>query len=155
MTVVSCRPWHRFLTLFAVAFFSIGCDDVLGPEKMPVAIVDGKVSQRGKPVTRGWIEFIPVDGAVGRMRSARLHSDGTFHATKVPVGVILIRLVNIDWEPIQMRRFFGVFSSPIRRSVSQNNNLPLEIDLADEYLKMTRSPPKEKSDEHPGERGER
>ena len=65
---------------------SIGCRDVLGPEKMPVATVDGKVSQRGKPVTRGWIEFVPVDGTVGRMRSAPLHPDGTFHATKVPVG---------------------------------------------------------------------
>jgi hypothetical protein len=122
---------------------------------MPVASVDGKVSQRGKPVTRGWIEFVPVDGTVGKMRSARIKPDGTFHATKVPVGLNLIRLVNIDWEPVQMRRIFGAFTSPIRRRITENENGPIEIDIVEEYLNLSRFPPKEKAVQPTEERGER
>jgi hypothetical protein len=155
MKLVSRRPWHLFLALCALALCAIGCGDILGPEKMPVAVVDGKVSQRGKPVTRGWIEFVPVDGTVGRMRSARLHSDGTFHATKVPVGLNLIRLVNVDVESFRIRRTLGAFSSPIRRTISENSNPQLEIDVIDEYLKFTQSPPKQEPIEPPDERGER
>jgi hypothetical protein len=122
---------------------------------MPVSNVDGRVSQRGKPVSRGWIEFVPVDGTVGKMRSARLESDGTFHATKVPVGLNLIRFVNINWDPIQMRRTFGAFSSPIRRQIADKDNPALEIDLAQEYLKLSRSPPRERPAQPTDERGER
>jgi hypothetical protein len=143
------------VALCAAALCSIGCGDVLGPEKMPVAAVDGKVSQRGKPLTRGWIEFVPVDGTVGRMRSARLNSDGTFHATKVPVGLNLIRLVNIDIDAFRIRRTLGAFSSPIRRKIAENSNPPLEIDVIDEYLKGAQAPLKQVPDHPPEERGER
>jgi hypothetical protein len=122
---------------------------------MPVEVVDGKVSQRGKPVTRGWIEFIPVDGTVGRMRSARLHRDGTFHATKVPVGLVVIRLVNVDVESMRIRRTFGAFTSPIRRTIALNQTAPLKIDVIEELLKLTQSPAKEKPGQPPDERGER
>jgi hypothetical protein len=155
MNLVRRRPWHRFLAACALVVCSIGCRDVLGPEKMPVASVDGKVSQRGKPVTRGWIEFIPVDGTVGRMRSARLRPDGTFHATKVPVGLNLIRLVNVDVDSVRVRHTFGVFSSPIRRTIAQNVNLPVNIDVIDEYVKSTQPPPREKPGQSPEARGER
>jgi hypothetical protein len=133
----------------------MGCGDVLGPEHMPVAAVHGKVTQRHKPVTRGWIEFVPVDGTVGKMRSARLDSDGSFHATKVPVGLNLIRFVNIDWDPIQMRRIFGTFTSQIRRQIAEKDNPTLEIDLVEEYLKLTRSPPRDRPGQPTDERPER
>jgi hypothetical protein len=156
MNVVCRRPWHRFVAVCAVLLFpAAGCGDVLGPETMPVASVDGKVSQRGKPVTRGWIEFVPVDGTVGRMRSARLHSDGTFHATKVPVGLNLIRLVNIDWDPIWFKRTFGAFTSPIRRVIRENDNPPLEIDIFMEYADLPRLAPKGKTGRPPDAGGER
>ena len=83
------------------------------------------------PVTRGWIEFVPVDGTVGRMRSAPLLADGTFHATKVPVGLNLVRLVNVDYDPKvlgpmanDLRRVFGAFTSPIRRKIALGRNPP-------------------------------
>jgi hypothetical protein len=154
MNVVSRGPWPCVLVLCASAFGLIGCSDVLGPEVMPVAEVDGRVSQRGKPVTRGWIEFVPVDGTVGKLRSAQLHADGTFRATKVPVGLNLIRFVNIDWDPVGMRRFFGAFTSPIRRTIAQKNNPPVEIDLADEYAMLTRSQAKSAPSKPAPERGE-
>src|SRR5262245_46975562 len=127
MNGARCRSWDLVLAPCALLLCAIGCGDVLGPEKMPVAKVDGKVSQRGKPVTRGWIRFVPVDGTVGKMRSARLDSDGTFHATKVPVGLNLIRFVNVDWNPIQLRRIFGAFTSPIRRQIAEIDNPAIEI----------------------------
>jgi hypothetical protein len=122
---------------------------------MPVAAVDGKVSQRGKPLTRGWIEFIPVDGTVGRMRSARLHSDGTFHATRVPVGNNVIRLVNVDVDSFRIKRTFGAFTSPIRRIIAENVNPSLDIDVIEEYLNYTQSPPKETAGQPADERGDR
>ena len=75
--------------LLARALLSVGCRDALGPEKMVTTTVNGTVTQAGKPLSRGWIEFIPVDGTVGRMRSARIQKDGTFHATKVAGGLQL------------------------------------------------------------------
>ena len=152
MSPVNRFPWRRFLALCLLLVFSISCRDVLGPEKMPVAVVDGKVSQGGKPVTRGWIEFVPIDGTVGVMRSAQLRADGTFHATKVPVGLNLIRLVNIDVDSNRIRWKFGAFTSPIRRTIALNTNPPVNIDVVEEYLKLTQSPPKDKLSDERGAR---
>jgi hypothetical protein len=147
MKAVRRRLRPGFLASFALIFCSIGCHDILGPEQMPVATVDGKVSQRGAPITRGWIEFVPVDGTVGRMRSAPLRGDGTFHAIKVPVGRNLIRLVNVDYDPKvlgpvahELRRVFGAFTSPIRRTIALDRNPRLDVDIAEEYVKLTRQP---------------
>jgi len=147
MKPVRRRHWPSFLASLALIFCSIGCHDVLGPEQMPVATVDGKVTQRGIPITRGWVEFVPIDGTVGRMRSAPLRRDGTFHATKVPVGLNLIRLVNVDYDPKvlgpmahDLRRVFGAFTSPIRRTIALDRNPLLDVEIAEEYVKMTRQP---------------
>jgi hypothetical protein len=108
---------------------------VLGPEKMVTTTVLGSVSLGGKPVSQGWIEFVPVDGTVGRMRSARIQKDGSFHATKVPVGINLIRLVNTDIENFDLRHGFGSFASPIRRTIADQSGARVRIDVIDEYLK--------------------
>ena len=115
-----------------------GCRDALGPERMPVATVDGRVTEKGRPVSKGWIEFVPVDGTVGRLRSARLRRDGTFHATSVPVGLNLIRLVDADIDP-RARRVFGAFNSPIRRRISEHPDKSIEIDIIDEAVKFKNS----------------
>jgi hypothetical protein len=152
MKGVPCQSWRRALAASALLFLSssIGCTQILGPEQMPVAEVSGRVTQRGAPVKSGWIEFVPVDGTVGRMRSARLDSNGSFHATKVPVGQNLVRLVNVNIESNvgervahDIRQIFGAFTSPIRRTIAANRNPPLEIDLVAEYLKLSTPAPKE------------
>ena len=63
-----------------------GCSEELGPEHMPVARVKGFVKEGVRPVSEGWIEFIPVDGTVGNLCSARLHADGSFEAEHVRGG---------------------------------------------------------------------
>jgi hypothetical protein len=118
---------------------------------MPVASVDGKVAENGRPLSRGWIEFMPVDGTVGKMRSARLRGDGTFHATKVPVGLNLIRLVNADIDPRlpRVRQLVGAFNSPIRRTISERSARPIEIDIIEEAIKFQKEHPREGPLEQP------
>ena len=108
---------------------------MLGPEKMITTPVVGKVTQGARPVSQGWIEFVPVDGTVGRMRSARIQKDGSFHATKVAVGVNLIRLVSTDIENLDLKQGFGSFASPIRRKITIEAGVRVEVDVIQEYLK--------------------
>jgi hypothetical protein len=131
------RPdlWLRHVLTCSLALCSVGCRDMLGPEKMVTATVLGTVTQGAKPVSRGWVEFVPVDGTVGRMRSARIQKDGTFEATKVSVGLNLVRLVNTDIEHADLRRGFGSFASPIRRTIADKSGARVRIDVIDEYLK--------------------
>ncbi len=127
--------WLRAIVACFLAVCSVGCHDALGPEKMVTTTVLGSVKLAGKPLSRGWIEFIPVDGTVGRMRSARIQKDGSFHATKVPVGLNLIRFVNADIENDDLRRGMGSFASPIRRTLTEKFDGRLDIDVFEEYQK--------------------
>jgi hypothetical protein len=135
MIAVRLELWLRPLLISSLALCSLGCHDALGPEKMITTTVLGTVTQDSKPVTQGWIEFVPVDGTVGRMRSARIQKDGTFHATKVAVGLNLIRLVSTDIEHLDMRQGFGQFASPIRRTITNEPGDRVHIDVIEEYLK--------------------
>jgi hypothetical protein len=127
--------WLRAVVAGFLAVCSLGCHDALGPEKMITTTVLGSVKQAGKPLSRGWIEFIPVDGTVGRMRSARIQKDGSFQATKVPVGLNLIRLVNADIENDELRWGLGSFASPIRRTIAEKPDGRVDIDVFEEYQK--------------------
>ncbi len=124
--------WLCPLTLSCLVGSS-GCTASLVPERMPVTSVRGKVTENGHPVQGGWIEFVPVDGTVGKLRSARLHADGTFLADRVPVGLDLIRLVNVDIGDKNAKWLFGAFHSPIRRVIPAQQGAPLAIDLVDEW----------------------
>jgi hypothetical protein len=132
--IVAYRPayWLAPLALASLGASS-GCSDVLGPEHMPVTSVVGKLTQNGRPVAGGWIEFVPVDGTVGKLHSARIKADGTFHAEHVSVGLNLIRLVNIDITDTNVKWLFGAFHSPIRRDIPPRANAPVKIDLVDEW----------------------
>ena len=128
--------WLRASLGCSLALGCLGCHDALGPERMITTTVQGTVTQAGKPLSRGWVEFIPIDGTVGRMRSARIQKDGSFHATKVPVGLNLIRLVNADIENDELRRGLGSFGSPIRRTIAEKpGGDRVDIDVIDEYKK--------------------
>ncbi|HKI20908.1 MAG TPA: hypothetical protein VKA15_23655, partial [Isosphaeraceae bacterium] len=60
--------------------------------------VRGVVTEGRRPVGGGWIEFVPVDGTIGKLRSARLNADGSFEAKGVAVGVNLVRIVSARIE---------------------------------------------------------
>jgi hypothetical protein len=126
---------------------------------MPVARVRGVVKEGGHPMTAGWIEFIPTQGTIGDLRSARIRADGSFDADGVAVGTNAIRLVDVPVEslshvalftrpeirwagivrpvdaqpgrPIEARLLMP-FASPIRRDIRAETSIPLEIDVVEE-----------------------
>jgi hypothetical protein len=131
--------WFRPFTLALLAMGSSGCWEELGPERMPVTRVTGVVREGSHPLSGGWIEFFPVDGTVGNLRSARLRADGSFEADHVPVGLNLIRLVNVSLSSPVANQIFGVYYSPIRRTIPAQSTEPLLIDLVDEMILLQNS----------------
>jgi hypothetical protein len=124
----------RTFALALLALASSGCSEELGPELMPVTRVQGVVKEGRRPVSGGWIEFFPVDGTVGNLRSARLNSDGTFETDRVPIGLNLIRLVNVPFSTPGARQVFGAYTSPIRRKIPAESTEPVVIDILDELV---------------------
>ena len=135
----SPRLYPRLLLLGLLA---AGCSEELGPERFPTTRVAGIVVEGGRPVAGGWIEFIPTDGTVGNIRSARIGRDGSFQADRVAIGENVIRLVN---APINMpggEKLFGQFSSPIRRKIPLEPDGPLAIDLLEEAVRYQATRPR-------------
>jgi len=131
--------WLVWMLVLSIAPGVSGCGKVLGPERMPVTALSGVVTEGRRPVAGGWIEFIPVDGTIGKLRSARLNADGSFDAKGVAVGVNLVRIVNARIESPAISRLVGSFGSPIRRMVSEEDRQPLAIDLLDETMRFQAS----------------
>jgi len=131
------KPSSPRPALFVILLWllSPGCGEELGPERFPTTRVAGTVVEGGNAVAGGWIEFIPIEGTIGKIRSARIGTDGSFQADRVAVGENAIRLVN---APIQLRggaRLFGQFSTPILRVIPPRPEGPLEIDLLEEAVR--------------------
>jgi hypothetical protein len=84
----------------------------------------------------GWIEFVPVEATLGRIRSARIQADGSFRAHRVSIGKNAIRVVN---APIQFRggrELFGNYSTtPVRRLIPDQPVETLKIDLLEEAVR--------------------
>ncbi len=126
------RSWNGG---FAVVLgLAAGCREELGPERMRMTRVSGIVRVGDRPVGGGWIEFIPIDGTVGNMRTAPLDSDGSFVATRVAVGTNIVGLAH---APIALPggRFFETFHSPIRRDIPAGPSTHLSFDLLAEYYR--------------------
>ncbi len=120
---------------FAVVVgLAAGCAEELGPERMRTTRVTGVVRVGDRPVGGGWIEFIPVDGTVGNMRTAPLASDGSFEATRVAVGSNIVGLAH---PPIALPggRLFETFRSPIRREIPAGPTTRLDLDLLAEFIR--------------------
>ncbi|MGO9598905.1 MAG: hypothetical protein ACLP7Q_13030 [Isosphaeraceae bacterium] len=125
------------LALFLTTLAGHGCREELGPEHFASTSLSGLVVEEKEPVRGGWIEFIPIDGALGDIRSARIGADGSFRADKVPIGSCAIRIVN---APIQTRGAAELFSqpnSPIRRVIAADSREPLKLDLVEEMVQFS------------------
>jgi hypothetical protein len=121
------------IAVVCVTLAIAGCTEELGPESMPVARVKGSVTEGGRPLSGGWIEFLPVDGTVGNLRSARIRADGSFDVDSVAVGLNLLRLVNAGVA--KKLDIFTTFYSPIRRRIPAQPGEPFRIELIDEAIR--------------------
>lgn len=108
----------------------LGCSEELGPERFSTTAVSGRVVVGGQPVGRGWVEFLPAGGTVGKPRSARLGPDGRFAADRVAVGWNRIGVVGTPLPP-SFTGMFHPFASPIRRRIPPHPTR-IELDLMTE-----------------------
>lgn len=115
-----------------------GCGEELGPEVIPTTEVSGFVLVSGEPMGDGWIEFQPIDGALGNIRSAPIQPDGSFRADRVPIGDVAIRLINVPIEPANVARLFSR-ASPIRRTIPAEPDGPIRIDAFEEFLRYQKA----------------
>jgi len=127
------RPRSNLLWL-VLAVALAGCGEELGPEVIPTTEVSGIVSMSGKPLGKGWVEFQPIDGALGDVRSARINPDGSFQADRVPIGTVAIRLIDVPIEPPGAAQLFSR-ASPIRRTIPERPGEPIRIDALEELLR--------------------
>jgi hypothetical protein len=128
----------------SLALLAFGCADELRPERMVDSAVSGHLRMGGKPAGPCWLEFLPVEGTVGLLRSAQVRPDGTFHAGGVAVGNVAIRVVGLvpvrSGDP-RLDRFLALAGQVyiIRRTVPPGGAPALDIDLADEAAAFARS----------------
>ncbi len=121
----------------------VGCNHAFGPERMETTTITGRVHAGGRPIGKGWIEFMPAGGTMGRLRSAAIRPDGTFTATKVPVGSLSIRLPGPPPTPtseVALDRFLvHVRRNPFKLlDVRPGDNPSLDLDLVQELREQTR-----------------
>lgn len=128
-------PW--FIALLA-AWTSIGCQEEWASvaDRWPTRSVSGRVVVGDQPIQSGWIEFLPVDGTRGTLRSAPLQADGRFTIDDVGQGEHALRVIRARPAPPGGLLFEG-FQSPIRRVVPPGSEPPStwRIDLSEEYYK--------------------
>jgi hypothetical protein len=120
---------------WALPLILAGCGEMLGPVPLRTAAVRGTITADGRPVTGGWVEFHPVEGTVGNLRSARIGPDGTFAADRVAVGRNAIGIVDAPIEPA-LNQVFHPSGSPIRRTITESGSPPLTIDLRHEAIRF-------------------
>ncbi len=129
------RNYRASLSLAIVAAFAPGCSEELGPERMVTTRVTGVVVEGSRPVGGGWVEFMPVDGTVGNLRSAPIGPDGRFVAEGVAVGENAVGVVG---APVRMRggrRAFDTLGTPVRRTIPRGPAAEVSIDLLEEAVR--------------------
>lgn len=139
----STLPYYPLILLGLLA---PGCSEELGPEQFPTTRVAGTVVEGGRPIAGGWIEFIPIGGTVGNIRSARIGKDGAFQADRVAIGENAIRLVNAPISIPGGARLFEQFATPVRRKISPRPDGPLTIDLLEEAVRYQATRPRRPAD---------
>jgi hypothetical protein len=130
----------RRLAVAMAVVSAAGCREELGPVSFATTRVTGVVREGGRPLGGGWIEFMPVDGTVGNLRSAPIGRDGRFEATKVAVGRHLVGFVAAPIGRPDVRQRFEGPNSPIRLAIPPGRATNLDIDLLEETLRHQLAP---------------
>ncbi len=128
------RSRLRLPLVILAAASLVGCRDALGPEAIPTAEISGVVLMSGEPLGKGWVEFHPIDGARGDIRSARINPDGSFRADRVAIGPNVIKLIDAPIKPPSAALLFSR-ASPIRRTIPAKPEEPIRIDVFQELLR--------------------
>ncbi len=130
----------RSIGAFLVLVLAAGCSGMLGRTSRSVTSVRGKLHVSGQALHPGWVEFWPVEGTVGNMRAAKLAADGTFAATRVPVGRVLVRFVpsaKVATGDLRLDRLAAScmgFDSPVRIMVPDRPDW-LDIDIGNQEIR--------------------
>ena len=115
-----------FLTILSIVS---GCSEEMPGTRFPLANVQGKVVRDGKPLTNGWVEYVPVDGGKGVFRSGPIELDGMYQMTGLGPGLHVVRVV----VPRDKSIFpFDQFFSPIRRTLTSDSVQTYDINLNEE-----------------------
>jgi hypothetical protein len=137
VAVLSRRPGIGLFACLAFLMAS-GCSEEIGPERPPTTRVEGTITIGGRPVTSGWVEFLPTEGTEGNLRTARISKDGTFSAGFVPVGRVAVAFADLRIPPIPTALgpveawSFRFNTTPIRKSIPAGPKASLDLDLAAE-----------------------
>ncbi len=126
----------RRVLIVGLGLLMPGCSEELGRTPMRSTRVKGVIRNGAHPVSGGWIEFYPVNGTVGNLRSARLHADGSFEAEGVALGENLIRFVNAPIDSPVASQLFQSYGSPIRRVITEPPGAMVEINLVEEVIRF-------------------
>jgi hypothetical protein len=127
-----------WLVISASLAGSAGCSQLLGPENFPTTSIKGTVTISERPVGPGWIEFNPVDGTTGNLRTAPIRPDGSYSAERVPIGRVAVTLNNLHLPsnakdlgalPAGYYRFSD---NPIQRDLLPGELTRLDFDLTAE-----------------------
>jgi hypothetical protein len=94
--------------------------------------VSGVVREGRRPVSGGWIEFMPVEGTVGNLRSAPIARDGRFEVSQVAAGWNTIDVVHAPVRRPEVQWLLSIQGKPIRRAIPPGASTTLEIDLLTE-----------------------
>lgn len=133
--------------LLALLLPAPGCPEALGPENFPVApVVTGKILCAGRPVPSGFVEFLPIEDAVGNLRSAPLAPDGSFRATRVPVGPNSLRVINPP-PSAGVPGYAQSMGSPVRVVVSPDGPNDFLVDVL--TLSVTPRNPSDRQPDNP------
>lgn len=77
------EPFRRVTMMGPLLIFLAGCsDDGLG-RRYPVS---GRVTRQGQPLTKGTVNFMPVDLATSRSATGEIQSDGSYQLTTKDPG---------------------------------------------------------------------
>ncbi|MHC5537970.1 hypothetical protein ACYOEI_07030 [Singulisphaera rosea] len=112
-----------------------GCAEELGPPSLKTTRLEGLVTVGGQPVGGGWVEFTPIEGTVGKLRSARIGSDGKFVVDRVAVGRNSVGVVDAPIDP-KFTGMFHPFSTPIHLTIADGSRVPLSVDLLEEAVRF-------------------
>lgn len=129
----------RTLLSAVLALAVAGCSEELGPARGETTRLQGRVTLRGHPVTRGWLEFEPIAGTIGASRSARLDANGLYQLDRVPIGRVAFRVMggrlrdpydrNLDKIILECDR--GTFAY---RTTIGRGQATFDVELADRRL---------------------